>query len=54
MELSCHECGHVTVFSQQETASIVRELTMPAQAKIVECRCQKFQFVLAARAKRPR
>lgn len=54
MKLDCHECGHTTVLEAQEQADILRELTQPSHAKIVECPCGKTQFILGARRKESR
>jgi hypothetical protein len=52
--LSCGECGKAMTLDREEQGKILATLTQPASTAIVECRCQKFQFVLAARRKTAR
>ncbi len=37
MRIECSECGHVTLRRADARAAILRELTQPSYAKIVEC-----------------
>ncbi len=48
LELICRECGHTRVLDAKEQAAIVAELKMPAQTKIIDCPCGRFQWGLAA------
>lgn len=49
MKLACQECGRTMVLAAGQQQQILAELVRPAQSKIIECGCGKFQFILAAR-----
>jgi hypothetical protein len=46
--LACGECGRTTALDAATQTKILGELTRPAQAKIIECSCGRYQFVLSA------
>ena len=52
LKLNCRECGRLTVLTVQEQAAALRELTLPAHRKVIECGCGRYQFVLSAEAVR--
>jgi len=52
MKLICAECHAVTELDSVAQEKILAELTLPAAAKIIECKCGENQFILAARKRR--
>jgi hypothetical protein len=52
MELACSECGRTIVFDAAQRRKLLDEITRPAQTIVVECACERFQFVLASRRTR--
>ena len=54
MELECRHCGHVLILDARQQEAILAELTRPAQHKIIDCVCRRFQFALTAGPVRPR
>ena len=48
LRLDCRACGRVTVLDADRQAAILGELTKPAHHKVLNCRCVRYQFALAA------
>ena len=48
LRLECRECGRVVVLDSAAQAKIIAELKLPAQRKLIDCPCSRFQFVLGA------
>jgi hypothetical protein len=51
--LTCHECGRVTILDAEAQRKILAELKLPAQRKIIDCSCGRYQWALAAGPKLP-
>ena len=48
----CIECGRVMALDREAQVAVLSELTQPSHAKISECPCGRYQFVLSARPTR--
>ncbi len=46
LELTCHECGRVTVLDAEAQQKLLRELARPAKLKIIDCPCGAYQWGL--------
>ena len=49
LKLDCLHCGSIIVLDADAQKKIRRELTLPSHAKIIECRCGRYQFVVGVR-----
>jgi hypothetical protein len=52
LTLQCEHCHAITVVDQNQQRAMLDQLTRPAQAIVLECRCGHFQFALSARKPR--
>ncbi len=52
MKLECMECGRSLDIDAEAQKKILRDLTLPAHVKVIECRCGRFQWGLAVRGAR--
>jgi hypothetical protein len=52
LHLECRECGRAMVLDASAQAAIVKELKLPAQRKLIDCTCGRFQFVLGAEVRK--
>ena len=49
LTLDCLHCGNIILLDADAQKKIRRELKLPSHAKIVECACGRYQFILGLR-----